>query len=427
MFTIASKNSARSRFAQWPRRRQLAPAPAPFQSAARRCEYSLRPRQGKCHSPRRSSSAQNQDAATCKRQRRSNARNTPYIIGIVSIQFSTAAHYHRIHRANLRCEGIAIIQIPQNRFLVRQSHAKSRNPQRPDRREKIPQIAHQHRHINRIHTPRPKPSILQSAAKANAQSDRRSPRKLASAASTAPHDKESSSPQARSAPARWLRQQAHKPKPIRHAVTRSARPRRLHRPSAQPRRGVSPAPSATRAIASCNPRACAAILMASPPTRASLALTRRKSAEASAENHETKPTREPRAAIHEIPRAKFSPRSQSPNPATRIQPPQPRAKSQSSRATLPRNFPPASTRRQVAISVTRDPVPNLRRFASIHRIIRSISASPRSQSSRNSTVRASRKASRSPRRISAAVRPSHHRANSPVRETIPPSQPAPYP
>src|SRR5271155_5566992 len=118
------------------------------------------PRQSKRHRPRRSSSPQNQNAATCKRQSSFQRPQHPYVIRIVSIQFPTAAHHHGVHSANFCREGIAIIQMPQNRFLVRQSHAKSRNPQRPNRRNKIPQIPHQHRHINRIHTPRAKSSIL---------------------------------------------------------------------------------------------------------------------------------------------------------------------------------------------------------------------------------------------------------------------------
>ena len=83
------------------------------------------------------------------------------VVRIVPVQSPAATHYHRVDGSDARGQRIAVVQIPQNRFLVRNRDRKPRDSKSLHRAQKISKIPDEKRHKYRVEFARAKSRVVQ--------------------------------------------------------------------------------------------------------------------------------------------------------------------------------------------------------------------------------------------------------------------------
>ncbi len=213
-FTIASKNSRR--------RRARATASPPtarasdFAFASRLAPHAhsrSRLRECECHGARRSSRSHDQHTAASQRHAPFKSTQHTNVIRIVPVEFPATTHHNRVDGPDSRRERIATIEMTDDALLMGQRHAEPSDTEPRYRPEKILQVAHKERQIDRIHAARRESRILHRRRKRMADRisdhavDPRPPVNLD------PRDKALSFPRARSGRAPWrfppARKQTH--------------------------------------------------------------------------------------------------------------------------------------------------------------------------------------------------------------------------
>ena len=209
-FTIASKNSCRNR---WPRdhlaadgfgqRLRLLSAPRTYANRGPR----LRERESTARAaPRRPQSARGWLEARSAAPARAARRHNPCCTRR-AFRPRAPPQYSRLQSCR---ERIAAIEVFQDAFLVRKRDAEASNPERLDGVEKILQVAHQKRQINRVHPARLKSRILHHGREgmANRIADHAIDAGLAGQCGRL--GRRVSFPRARSGPAPWRSRPAHR-------------------------------------------------------------------------------------------------------------------------------------------------------------------------------------------------------------------------